>query len=542
MRPAAAILLAIATAAALHRNAAAQMTSIVGSPHDLSVGGPGPIRAAVEDQVCIFCHTPHNASPIAALWNRSLSPQAYLVYTSKALDSRPAQPTGSSKLCLSCHDGTIALGAVLSRPSPIQMSGGVTTMPAGPGNLGTDLRDDHPVSFRYDSGLASLNGKLRDPALLPHEFKLDANRELQCTTCHDAHNNAFSPFLVRRNTSSELCTSCHQMGTTDVVGHADCSSCHQPHAAPSGPYLLRRRTISQTCNACHDGSVPSAGAISTDMHKAASHDNDPSVDPTGDPTLALSCASCHEPHTMRRAVGATPPSTLGPRRTGFERLGRIAGVSLAGAPLAAASAEHQVCMTCHGDKNPITPAIPRRQPQAGMRRQFSPSAFSSHPVGAPGRASDVPSLLPGWTTATVMECSDCHASDSGLTAGAHGSNNPGLLVARLTTADHTSESASAYGLCYRCHDRGSILDDRSFSQHRKHIVEHRTPCTACHDSHGIGSGTPAGNAHLINFDTTIVFPELTTGRLEYRSTGARTGECFLSCHGANHTPARYVPR
>lgn len=543
MRRRHASILAVAVAAGLALPAAAQMTSIVGSPHDLSVGGPGPVRASVEDQVCIFCHTPHNASPVAALWNRSLSTQAYLVYTSRALSSTPSQPTGSSKLCLSCHDGTIALGSVLSRPAPIQMSGGVAVMPVGPGNLGTDLRDDHPVSFRYDSGLASLNGKLRDPALLPHEFKLDANRELQCTTCHDAHNNAFGGFLVARNSNSSLCISCHQMGTTDIVGHGDCSSCHQPHAAPSGPYLLRRRTVSQTCLSCHDGSRSDALNVAADAHRAFSHDNDPAVDPASDAKLALNCAVCHEPHTMRRGTAATPPSTTGPRRTAFERLGRVSGVSLAGAPLSAATAEHEVCMKCHGDGNPVLPSIPRRLAQPNMRLQFSPSAVSFHPVGSPGRSTEVPSLKPGWSTASAMQCSDCHASDTGLSSGEHGSSNAGLLVSALATADRTSESATAYGLCYRCHDRTSILSDRSFSEHRKHIVEERTPCTVCHDSHGIGSsGSPTGNSHLINFDTRVVFPERSSGRLEYRDTGAYSGECFLSCHGENHSPERYRPR
>jgi DNA-binding MarR family transcriptional regulator len=42
----------------------------VGTKHNLSVSGPGPIKSTNEQQVCIFCHTPHNASPIQPLWNR----------------------------------------------------------------------------------------------------------------------------------------------------------------------------------------------------------------------------------------------------------------------------------------------------------------------------------------------------------------------------------------------------------------------------------------------------------------------------------------
>lgn len=523
--------------------AGGQMVSVVNSPHDLSATGPGAVRAATEQQVCIFCHAPHNASPIAALWNRSQSTQAYTVYTSRALDAVPGQPTGASKLCLSCHDGTIALGAVVSRATPIQMAGGVTTMPVGASNIGTDLRDDHPISFRFDSALATRDGRLRDPSGLPHEIKLDANREMQCTTCHDAHNNVFGKFLVVRNASSELCISCHSMGTTDVSGHSSCTSCHQSHTAPSGPYLLKRTTISQTCLSCHDGSVVGAFNVAADVRKSATHDANAPVDPSGALADQLSCASCHEPHTMMRGVGATTPQLTGPRRTAFGRLGRIAGVNESGSLLTPATAEHEVCLKCHTDGTLVSGTIPRQSVQPSMRQQFANSAVSFHPVGSRGRSSEVPSLKAGWNTASTMECSDCHSSDTGSSSGAHGSVNPGLLVTRQTTADRSSESASAYGLCYRCHDRTSILGDQSFSGHRKHIVEERTPCTVCHDSHGIASatGTPTANSHLINFQTSVVSPSRTNGRLEYRDTGSFRGECFLNCHNQEHEPKTYRP-
>lgn len=542
MRPGLHKFLAVVLGLAAAGCAAGQQISVVSSPHDLSVASSGSVRAAAEDQVCIFCHTPHNASPVGALWNRTLSTQAYMIYTSRSLDALPGQPTGSSKLCLSCHDGTIALGSVLSSTTPIQMSGGVTTMPAGPGNLGTDLRDDHPISFRFDTALAGKDGKLRDPATLPHEVKLDNNRELQCTTCHDAHNNAFGKFLVMRNTSSELCVSCHQMGRTDITGHAQCLDCHQSHSAPSGPYLLRKQTISQTCLSCHDGTKNTALNVAADIHKSFAHENGSPVDPQGDPKLSMTCASCHDPHTMNKGIAATPPSLTGPRRTAFERLGTIQGVNVSGSPVVA-SAEQEVCFKCHGDGNPVVPTIARRQPQSNMRLQLNPSAVSFHPVGSPGKSTEVPSLKPGWNTSSTLACSDCHASDSGTTSGEHGSTNQGLLVSRLATADRTSESATNYALCYRCHDRTSILGDKSFKEHKKHIVEERTPCTVCHDSHGISanSGTVVGNSHLINFDTLVVTADRVSGRLEYRDTGSYAGQCFLSCHGKNHNGLSYRP-
>lgn len=514
-----------------------QPSSVVDSPHNLSASGPRSIRATSESEVCIFCHTPHNASPIQPLWNRAMPGDAYTVYSSRALEAEPGQPTGMSKMCLSCHDGTIALGSVFSRGSPIPMAGGVTTMPPGPGHIGTDLRDDHPISFPYSSSLASRNGKLHSPGALPPEIRLDGNSELQCTSCHDAHNDSLGKFLVMRNTNSQLCTSCHQVGATTIGGHANCSDCHQPHSAPSGPYLLRKQTVTDTCLACHNGTVAGAANLSSEMSKLSVHDTQDPVDPPGKAWEHTTCTSCHEPHTMNSGGG-------GARAGVHPNFGSIAGVNAGGSPVVKAAFEYEVCFRCHGDANRIQPAVPRRITQNNTRLEFSPTAVSFHPVETTGRNQDVPSLKPGWTTASTMTCSSCHGSDTGLGSGpkgTHGSNYAPLLSERYETEDFTSESAGSYALCYKCHDRTNILSNASFPGHKQHIVDLRTPCSACHDAHGIasGQGSPTGNSNLINFASNIVFPDRATGRLEFRDAGMFSGECYLTCHGRDHSPARY---
>lgn len=517
----------------------AQPASVVNSPHNLSASGPGRIRAASENEVCIFCHTPHNSTPVRPLWNRLMPVDAYSIYSSRALQAKPGQPTGVSKMCLSCHDGTIALGSVISRDTPIQMAGGVTTMPQGKGHIGTDLRDDHPISFHYDSSLIAKDSKLRQPGSLPAQIKLDSNQELQCTSCHDAHNNANGGFLVMRNDNSELCISCHQVGTTGVTSHIDCAACHQPHSAPSGPYLLKRSTITDTCVRCHDGSVPNAGDVSGDLRKMTVHDTHSPVDPEGTPAEHTSCISCHEPHTMMPGKGQSPAV--------HPNFGRVAGVNTSGSPVPAANTEAETCFACHADGTLRQALVPRRIVQNNTRLEFAQNAVSFHPVLAPGRNAEVPSLRPGWNTGSTMYCSSCHGSEDGRqvggsgASGTHGSNFPGLLAARYDTNDFTSESAAAYALCYQCHDRASILNDESFASHRKHIVEQRTPCSACHDAHGISSmqGSTMSNSNLINFATNIVFPLRNNGQLEFRDTGRFSGECTLTCHDVDHAPRRY---
>jgi predicted CXXCH cytochrome family protein len=529
------IILLLAPAASLF----AQQSSVVNSKHNLSASGPGQVRATSENEVCIFCHAPHNSTPVRPLWNRLMPQDAYSIYSSRSLNARPGQPTGMSKMCLSCHDGTIALGTVVSRNQPIMMSGGVTTMPAGASNIGTDLRDDHPISFRFDASLAAHNPKLKSPSALPPEIKLDSNSELQCTSCHDAHNNSLGKFMVMRNDNSEMCKSCHQMGQTAVTGHTNCNACHQPHTAPSGPYLLRRQTITETCTSCHDGSVSAAANISTSLHKASVHDTQSPVDPPAPASANVTCTSCHDPHTMGHGgtTGLNIPANFG----------AIDGMSDSGSPIAAAILTHQVCFKCHADGNTLAVTVTRMLASNNLRLKFSPSSVSSHPVMAAGRNPLVPSLKPGWTTASRMTCEDCHNSDTSRAAGGsdangvHGSNNRPLLVARYDTADYTTESAQAYALCYKCHDRTSILGDRSFNAHKKHIVEQRAPCASCHDAHGIpaGQGSVTNNSNLINFATSMVQSDRRSGRLEFNDTGQYRGQCYLSCHGESHSPRRY---
>ena len=85
-------------------------SSITGSGHDLSVTGPGPVTSASND-LCVFCHIPHGGRPAVPLWNHQLSSLDYSLYTSSTYSQvNPGGVSQRSKLCLSCHDGTVAVG------------------------------------------------------------------------------------------------------------------------------------------------------------------------------------------------------------------------------------------------------------------------------------------------------------------------------------------------------------------------------------------------------------------------------------------------
>jgi hypothetical protein len=201
--------------------------------HNLSVSGPGDVKAISETQICIFCHTPHNASPVQPLWSHQITEVVtYINYWSPTLqsyDEGEAPPVdGFSRLCLSCHDGTVAVGSIISRWEEIEM----VTVPGvidssgkligGPGYIGTDLSGGHPISIPFDQVLAikrnmadppltRLNWPINDPDIKLHPTQ--GGYGVQCTSCHDPHNNKAAdgwPPFWRKSTHDEACMVCHE--------------------------------------------------------------------------------------------------------------------------------------------------------------------------------------------------------------------------------------------------------------------------------------------------------------------------------------------
>jgi predicted CXXCH cytochrome family protein len=560
--------------------------SIVGSPHDLSVTGPGEVHALYEEQVCIFCHAPHRATGQRPLWNRYMPPTHYRIYESSSTDARIDQPSGPSKMCLSCHDGALAIGLVASQPpnEPIVMSR--RTIPPGPSNLQHDLSDDHPIGFRYDRALAARDTQIKNPDLLTPQLPLGKHGEVHCTTCHDAHNNQLGNFLRMSDVRSAICLSCHDMHGWELGSHARssaaitgravdpreklpyptvadnaCSTCHKIHSAGGRERLLRFRREEDNCLNCHNGSVARTN-IAAELRKVSHHPierYDNRHEPDENPRQMrrhVECADCHNPHAAAADVsdraGQTIPGTVGPS------MRYVSGLSSSGRPVEYARTEFEVCFKCHADgvSRDYIPDVPRQIVQTNTRMEFQQNNPSFHPVTGPRNNTDVVSLIPPWRVGSIVKCTDCHNSDqagdsfptagrplSRFARGPHGSIYEPLLIDNYSTDDFTTESARAYALCYRCHDRRSILSDESFPLHRVHIMDARASCAACHDAHGISrtQGSSRNHSNLINFDLSVVEPASggLGGRIEYEDLGQYRGSCTLTCHGLTHVRLEY---
>lgn len=553
--------------------------SVVGSVHDLSVSGPGRLHALYEEEVCIFCHAPHNATGQDPLWNRHMPPTHYRIYESSTTDARIDQPSGLSKMCLSCHDGALAIGLLASRPvsEPVVMSS--RTIPPGPSDLTQDLSDDHPIGFRFDRALASRDRQLKNPDLVSRELPLGKHNEVHCTTCHDPHNNRLGNFLRIPDVRSAICLSCHDLDGWRQSTHAlsparvtgrsvdpreqlpyhsvaenGCTNCHKIHSAEGRERLLRFRRDEDNCLNCHNGSVARTN-IASEVRKPSGHPverYDRRHDPDENHLRArrhVECADCHNPHAVT-AIGVETTNQQIPELVS-PTLRFVSGVNAQGRAVDRARYEYEICFKCHADNaaRGLHTEIPREITQTDTRLEFQASNPSSHPIIAARNNSDVVSLIPPYRIGTVLKCTDCHNSDQAATgspfasAGPHGSIYEPLLIDNYETDDFTPESPRAYALCYRCHDRQSIIGDESFPLHSRHIVNGRTPCSACHDAHGVSrtQGNPRFNSNLINFDRSIVQPASAGAgsRILFEDRGVSRGSCTLTCHNVVHVNFEY---
>jgi len=219
--------------------------SIKNTKHNMSASGTGTFIADTQattgtDEICVFCHTPHmnvTKNDSLPLWNHKMSTSTatYTMYKSSTFNQgaltldapdsvddvdNVGNVMSVTNLCLSCHDGTQAINAMMNPPNRLGASNptmqSATDELTGNAMLGTDLTNDHPVNFTYqasiDNGDGGLNAVTGDTVGAVRLF----DGTVQCASCHNPHTDysaagdvGMTPFLRVSIVGSTLCLTCH---------------------------------------------------------------------------------------------------------------------------------------------------------------------------------------------------------------------------------------------------------------------------------------------------------------------------------------------
>lgn len=389
---------------------------------------------------CTFCHAPHSGiGGNSPLWNQTLSSMTYTPYDSSTYHQKGnTQPTlgVTSSLCLSCHDGTVAVGqSAVYGKIPVQ------GQMADVDSFGTNLIQSHPFSLvlpiKDSANLAAslvAQGKTADPT---GAVKL-VNGNIECTSCHDPHiqgiDRIAQEFLVRDSSSGQMCLACHDpnrvmagqtnplagwinsshqtatntvspqayVGIYSTVALNACGSCHMEHKSNSPARLLRPATpqapaldaATQDCVTCHNGGTlisPAAPNIMAEYAKTAhllpagnnGHDaNEPAV---LNNNRHATCVDCHNAHASLQEVAFSAPPGIRPPQNGVNGVSAADGVTV----IAPAANQYENCLRCHGTSIgkqilAIYGYAPHRAVTApdplNVIPEFTATSTSSHPV------------------------------------------------------------------------------------------------------------------------------------------------------------------
>ena len=406
----------------------AQFSGDVIGVHNLGRGSKSPITGARPD-FCNYCHAPHGGLN-KGLWNQKLSTESYTLYRSNTEKNRAVQPVlgNDSSQCLSCHDGTVAVGTTVVS-GKVMTQGAMTPVDV----FGSNLQTSHPFSLALPlqdniDMVASLaaHGKANDPT---GTIRL-INGNIECTTCHDPHVQAkdmvSQNFLVRDSANGQMCLACHDptrtmsgkvnllanwatsahalstarispqagVGSYKTVATSACISCHAPHNAGGAARLLRGPN-EQDCIACHSGGAnisPVAPDIFSEYalpkighpFPSATNQHDAGEAALLNHNRHATCSDCHNGHSAERVAVFNPPPLIRGSQLGVLGVSATDGIRV----ISPAVNQYENCLRCHGtstgkQEKPIYGYLPLRVGTAGdplnLVAQFTATSSSAIP-------------------------------------------------------------------------------------------------------------------------------------------------------------------
>jgi hypothetical protein len=250
-------LLVIAPAAALGNGG----EGLTGTAHDFTGSGRSDVRTAGNTGLCIYCHTPQSSLSTEPIWNHAPSQNYFRWDATSTFAGTPLTGfagdvyRGASARCLSCHDGSVAVGDIA-----LMGDGGETALSTSHMNdfapkyqlgVGGDLSGNHPIAVPYPMGRMpnTYNGVTNGGGRGVLAFnEWQPNPTMSSTAAIR---------LYQEDGAGHITTLAPGMMTT--TAGIECSSCHDPHNKASVDTMFlrgRRAGKSQAdgylCQQCHN--------------------------------------------------------------------------------------------------------------------------------------------------------------------------------------------------------------------------------------------------------------------------------------------------
>jgi hypothetical protein len=225
----------------------APASGIYQTPHDIR---NSMSLTETQDRLCAYCHTPHHAldNTLGPLWAHAVTTENPTPYSSPSFDSKGIAINdaymGDTRLCMSCHDGTVAVDSYYGNTGSNYIRTGTGFMDNP--NVGGNMSQNHPIGFDLTAVIAAGTGAGGSPNLnsslttastyrgnsntnVTIGSRLFGGQYMTCRTCHDVHNQKNSTansiktgtphfFLLGGQLNSGLCITCHNQAGDNAVG------------------------------------------------------------------------------------------------------------------------------------------------------------------------------------------------------------------------------------------------------------------------------------------------------------------------------------